>query len=184
LKYFVTSDLHLNHYNIIRYCGRPFKSLTHMNEELIRRWNERVKNEDVVYVIGDFCFKNTPAMIYRGEGGIEPAKYWEDMLNGKITHIIGNHDRNNSVKSRIKSLQIYYSKMLINLVHNPAEANYNYQLNLVGHIHQNWKFQRKMIDRNKLRILINVGVDVHNYRPVTLQEIMKLYQQIKKGLVK
>ena len=34
--------------------------------------------------------------------------------------------------------------------------------NLVGHIHQAWKHQLNML---------NVGVDVHNYRPVSFEKI-------------
>ena len=58
-KYWFTADLHLGHFNIIKYTGRPFKSLKEMNETLIRNWNARVKPEDTVFNVGDFCFKNT-----------------------------------------------------------------------------------------------------------------------------
>ena len=51
---FFTSDLHLGHANIIRYCDRPFANVGEMDAELIRRWNETVGEEDVVYFLGDF----------------------------------------------------------------------------------------------------------------------------------
>jgi len=35
------------------------QSLLNMNEGLIKRWNDRVKPEDTVFHIGDFCFKNS-----------------------------------------------------------------------------------------------------------------------------
>lgn len=37
-----TSDTHFYHENILRYCSRPFKDISEMNETLIRRWNETV----------------------------------------------------------------------------------------------------------------------------------------------
>ena len=55
-----TSDLHLGHGNIIKYCNRPFKDIEHMNRALIDNWNSRVKLNDVVFHVGDFCFKNSP----------------------------------------------------------------------------------------------------------------------------
>lgn len=76
-----TSDTHFWHENIIRFCNRPFSSIQEMNEELIRRWNETVPEEGVVFHLGDFAF-----------GG---AKEWNEVmfrLNGKIYLILGNHD--------------------------------------------------------------------------------------------
>ena len=75
MNYFFTSDLHLGHKNIIKYCNRPFSSLEEMNRIIIRRWNERVKVEDIVFVIGDFCFRNSS--INRGEGIRVRAGEWE-----------------------------------------------------------------------------------------------------------
>jgi len=78
-KQFLTSDLHLGHDNIRKYCSRPFKTLEEMNETIIRRWNERVKKEDFVYHVGDFCFRNSNDS--RGEGIRNKAQEWNDRLN-------------------------------------------------------------------------------------------------------
>lgn len=32
-----TSDTHFSHWNIIRFCSRPFGSIEEMNDELVRR---------------------------------------------------------------------------------------------------------------------------------------------------
>lgn len=52
-RIFVTSDLHLGHYNIIRYCKRPFNNLDDMNTKLVRNWNSVVSPKDTVYFLGD-----------------------------------------------------------------------------------------------------------------------------------
>ena len=44
---FFTSDLHLGHENIIRFCDRPFANANAMNEALVERWNAVVKDNDV-----------------------------------------------------------------------------------------------------------------------------------------
>lgn len=41
-RVFFTSDTHFNHTNIIRFCNRPFKDVTHMNETIIANWNSVV----------------------------------------------------------------------------------------------------------------------------------------------
>ena len=52
---FFTSDTHFNHTNIIRFCNRPFKDVSHMNEMIISNWNRVVGSEDIVFHLGDFC---------------------------------------------------------------------------------------------------------------------------------
>ena len=53
-----TSDLHLGHANIILTCGRNlegcgenFATVEEMNDFLIRKWNEKVKEDDIVYIL-------------------------------------------------------------------------------------------------------------------------------------
>ena len=82
---FFTSDNHFGHGNIIKYCERPFSSVTEMDAEMIRRWNHAVKENDIVYHLGDFTLLNAK----------KAAEYFLQ-LNGKI-RILGNtwhHDKN------------------------------------------------------------------------------------------
>ena len=54
-----TSDTHFRHANIIKFSGRPFANVEEMNEELIRRWNEAVPDNGIVFHLGDFCCGNS-----------------------------------------------------------------------------------------------------------------------------
>lgn len=180
MKYWFTADLHLGHFNIIKYTGRPFKSLEEMNETLIRNWNARVKPGDTVFNVGDFCFKNTRGG-KKGEGVPIPAKEYEKQLNGKIIHIKGNHDRNNSNKTIIERLGIYYGGKRINLVHNPEHCDINYEINFIGHVHEKWEFKR-IRKGYSFTDCINVGVDVNKFMPITFEELMKKYYRFKKTL--
>ena len=168
-----TADCHFGHNNIITYCNRPFDGVDEMNSVLIRNWNERVKPEDTVFHVGDFCFKNTPGG-KDGEGQAITAVAWEKQLNGKIIFIQGNHDKNNSCKTPIQNLVIAMGGKRIQLVHNPKHiVTSNYDLYFTGHIHGEWKTKEVKVQFGIAKC-INVGVDVWKYKPVSLNEILRL----------
>ena len=76
-----TADTHFGHENIIRYCHRPFANAGEMNAELIRRWNEAVPEDGIIFHLGDFCHGN--------------AQVWNSILeglHGRKYLILGNHD--------------------------------------------------------------------------------------------
>lgn len=178
MRYWFTSDTHFGHWNIVRYCNRPFKSLDEMDETMIKRWNERVKKEDIVFFIGDFCFKGSGK---RGEGIKTPSSYWEGRLNGKIIHLQGNHDKNNSTKAIIERLTIRFGGRRIHLVHHPQFADGTYKINFTGHVHEKWQVKRVETKKGST-VCINVGVDVWQFMPVTYEEIMgRYYRWIKKN---
>ena len=85
-KFFVTSDQHFNHENIIKYCNRPFSSVEEMNEEMIKRWNAVVSKDDTVFVLGDFFM-----------GRLTEIKDILPRLNGHIMLVEGNHDKDNRI---------------------------------------------------------------------------------------
>ena len=147
-----------------------------MNRTLIRKWNARVGEDDLVFHNGDFCFRNSKGG-KKGEGVETKAIDWERKLNGKIIHILGNHDRNNSVRSVINKVVIKYGPHYVNIVHNPEDYDINYKINFVGHVHQKWKFKRifNPIDDRYID-LINIGVDVWDFCPVTFEEIYRDYK--------
>ncbi len=178
MKRFFTADYHLGHFNIIKYCGRPFKTLEEMNETIIRNHNERVKEGDEIYYIGDFCFKNSLGG-KPGEGTPNKASEYLKRLNGRFIFIKGNHDRNNSLKIITESASINYGGKRVYLVHNPDFVSTDYDINFVGHIHQHWKFKR--IRRGeRITDCINVGVDVNDFKPKTFEELISGYYKWKK----
>jgi calcineurin-like phosphoesterase family protein len=143
-----------------------------MNETIVRNWNERVKDDDTVIMIGDFCFHNS---LGGKEGQLENAHYWDSRLKGNKVYIKGNHDKNNSLNTHVKNVVMEYKDFTFFCTHRPTDADLHFDINLVGHIHNQWLY--KKID-NKL--LINVGVDVWDFRPVSLRELQKLISTIRR----
>lgn len=76
------SDLHLFHKSVLRYDNRPYKDVNEMHEDIITKWNNIIKKDDIVYNLGDVSFTS-----------FKPTKSILDRLNGKMFLIMGNHDR-------------------------------------------------------------------------------------------
>lgn len=158
-----TADCHFGHEGIIRSCERPFCSVEQMNETLLKNWNAKVQKTDVVYVLGDFVWgkKYLPIL---------------DQLHGKFSLIIGNHDESllAKYKKHPKIIEVEYFKILrlnkkkYTLCHYPMftwpNRISNRSFHLFGHVHQAYK------TANHHRSL-NVGVDLWNFAPVSLEEI-------------
>ncbi|WP_423792713.1 metallophosphoesterase [Methanocaldococcus indicus] len=165
-KIFLISDTHFNHVNIIKYCNRPFKDVEEMNRILIENWNNTVKDNDIVYFLGDFNLSRNKNKV---------AREIMSNLNGEIIFIRGNHD-----KFGEKFKIIEYKGYKFMLIHNPDSS---YTLNfdgwiIHGHHHANDLDNYPFINPKTKRI--NVSVEVINYKPVNIDLIIKL---IEKGEV-
>ena len=161
MNYWWTSDYHFSHFNIIRYCNRPFKTVEEMNETIINKHNERVKPDDTVFFLGDFIFKGG------NEGGVHRFRIFEKRLNGKFIFIRGNHDNNNSLKTIIEKMYLYYGKNKICMTHRPEDADPNVPLNFCGHVHDKYKIKRL----NESSLIINFSVDVWNFYPTSFNQV-------------
>jgi len=169
---FYTSDNHFFHRKIIQYQDRPFSTVEEMNDEMIVKWNKKVKPEDNVYILGDFALTS----------GINANELLQK-LNGRKHLIKGNHDYgflndkdfDHSLFVWIKSYEmIEDAGRSIVLFHYPI-ASWNKQhyssLHFYGHIHNNAKTPHPlMLD---LKNAFNVGVDVNDFEPKTLNEILE-----------
>lgn len=166
-----TSDTHFNHENILKlFVYRKFANVEAMNRELIRRWNDRVKDGDTVYHLGDFKLKT------------DGPNYHElkQVLNGNLIHICGNHDKNNGCNSPLKSAVIELYGRRIVLAHRPEDAEELMQallidLAFVGHVHEKWRFKGSDYGQ-----LVNVGVDQWSYYPIDAKQIFKALKKEKR----
>lgn len=167
----VTSDLHFNHINILAYepVSRPFKSVEEMNEILIYNWNQRVKPEDTVYVLGDMAM-----------GTIEASRDCIKRLNGKIILIRGNHDTPARIamykELGIEVHDIYYRQYkgrFFIMCHFPIQSDEFVKMVrqdnsevvlLYGHVHHN--APKGYVDGT-----YHVGVDTNDLRPISLGAI-------------
>lgn len=161
MNIWLTADTHFGHANIIKYCKRPFKDLNGMNAGLIKKWNEKVNPGDTVVVLGDFAWEKRYDEIKQ--------KYLEK-LNGNILFVKGNHDRIRYT-SRHENLIIKNGETEIFCTHNPVDVDTSYNINFVGHVHDLWK-TKEVVCNGRTTKLVNVGVDVNNFQPISLVEAL------------
>ena len=163
------SDTHFDHANIIKYCARPFISVKEMNRILLKKWNTVVRKNDLVYFLGDMSF---------GRHSRKPS-YWLRRLNGKVIYIKGNHEK---IKLGKSSEFLEYKGHRFLLVHDP-ESNYVNSFDgwiIHGHKHNNDLINYPLI--NKERRSINVSVEVINYEPISIEQILDLISQNTKKI--
>jgi len=159
------SDTHFDHENIIKYCARPFADVKEMNTVLLKNWNNTVKDIDTVYFLGDMSF---------GRGSRDPL-YWLQRLKGQVRYVRGNHERI-PIGKEYEIIEYKGYKFL--LVHDPERVKSFDGWIIHGHVHNNKL--RKYPFINAKRRTINVCVEVINYKPISLDEIIKLIQQYER----
>jgi|SRR5271157_4309413 len=160
MRNFIWSDLHIFHANIIKYCNRPFATVEEMDKKIIENWKATVKNDDVLWNLGDVaCHMNK-----------EQLTTLIHSLPGYKILILGNHDHHNINRWRdigfdeVYPYPIIYKSWFI-LSHDIVFLNEKLPyVNIHGHTHN-----RSMQEKS----YVNVSVEVINYCPVDLDEIIK-----------
>lgn len=169
---YLTSDLHFNHNRGFIYEPRGFHSVEEMNEAIILRWNNIVKPEDDVYLLGDVMLGDYSA-------GVECVR----QLKGRIHIVLGNHDSDNRIElyrsfpnvvEIAQAIKFKYNGYHFFLTHYPCfcgslhhESLKKTTCNLFGHTHSKSRFYQD------IPFMYNVAVDAHNCAPVNLDKIIE-----------
>lgn len=164
-KTFITSDLHLDHTNIIKYCKRPFLNTEDMNKTLVDNWNNIISNKDTVYFLGDLAYGR----------GSRNTDYWLKQLNGKIIFIKGNHDKSNKIKLH-ETYILEYGRYKFFLSHKPEQVPKDWDgWAICGHHHNNKLEEYPFIDKKNKRI--NISTELTKFRPVDMDELIKKIEE-------
>lgn len=161
MNWYLTSDLHLGHVGkkYIIWKDRGFSSVDEMNEHIVTGWNNRVTDQDTVIVVGDFAL-----------GPKENVALFASRLNGNKIIILGNHDRkaliytSEGFNAAYKELYITIDEVPVYIRHEPDydfKSSNNALYHICGHVHSLW---------HRKGHIINVGVDLNQYQPITVQE--------------
>ena len=178
------SDPHIGHYNIIKYCNRPFSNIDEMNEVLISNYNKIIGINDIVLWVGDCFFKDNPES-YRN--------ILKNMVGSKIL-IMGNHDKSDTYMASLgfdlvlREAVMDISGVSCRINHYPSvefedikdkHKGKRPKLNkgeilLHGHNHSKDKVTGKWS--------INIGVDAWDFCPALYSDVSNLVLDLAKNL--
>jgi calcineurin-like phosphoesterase family protein len=157
-----TSDTHFGHGGALGLYRWPFASVAAMNEAMIERWNDTVGAGDEVWHLGDFAIR-------------QPAAVTAELLvglNGNKHLVAGNNDPVATTRLNGWSSVQPYNEIEVDGV-SLVRCHYPFRswrgmakgwLNLHGHSHGRTKPEPSQFD---------VGVDVWDFRPVSLGQILE-----------
>ena len=180
-----TADLHLGHGNIIKYCLRPFltpeeermaradprgsgpvspETVRRHDEALLEAINAHVGQDDVLWILGDFCW-----------GPHEVARrYRERIVCRNLNLVWGNHDHR-SIRplfaEAVEQTRITVEGQDIWLNHYPMrawEGSFHGSWSLYGHVHGRLMNEDQA---NPAMLVKDVGVDACGFRPWSFAEV-------------
>lgn len=174
--FYYIADTHFGHENILHMCRRPFGTIEEMNEALIAAWNERATGNDTVFILGDLFFRcaDPEAILKR--------------LKGKKRLIVGNHDSSWMDRVDLNKYFVSVDNLLefadgvhgMTLCHYPL-LTWKHKLRtymIHGHIHNDTTSDYFPLIAARERVL-NAGVDINGFRPVTFEELVENNRRFK-----
>lgn len=209
MKIWFTADTHFGHKKIAFYAKRRFcmtaeelstldsiwnsksfnnnwspswSSVSKMDDHLIKKINEYVKKDDILWHLGDFCCarkKDTESV----------AKKYKEKINCKnIFLVLGNHDHD-EIKNVFNDNYIQYefkfnsvSIILSHYAHVFWNKSHSKSWMLYGHAHST---AEEWLDEHMPgRLSMDVGVDniykiLGEYRPISFEEIFDIFKNRK-----
>lgn len=168
---FFTSDTHFGHGGALGLYRRPFASVAAMNEAMVERWNETVGVDDEIWHLGDFAIRQPESLV---------AELLA-RLRGRKHLVAGNNDPPATTALDGWASVQPYAEITVDgaflvLCHYPFRSWRGMDkgwVNLHGHSHGRLKPQPRQFD---------VGVDVWDFRPVVLAEILENRHRAKPRL--
>lgn len=178
---YLTADPHFGHEGVCRFTRndgvtklRPWDNAAEMNEAMIKNWNETVRPNDKVYVLGDV------AMNKNALNATMPR------LNGDKVLIKGNHDilKKNEYEKYFRDIRAYHVMNGCILSHIPihTESLARFGCNIHGHLHANEVRKPRGVDAKTGTVLYSneidpnylcVSVEHTDFTPILFEDAMK-----------
>lgn len=183
---FLTADPHFGHEGICKFTYkdqftgeekkvRPFDNAAQMNDFMVTAWNETVRPNDKVYLLGDVAMR---------------TKHLDDvmpLLHGDLVLIKGNHDifKPNVYRKYFRDVRAYHVMNGCLLSHIPIHKSSigRFGCNIHGHTHQNQVVDVTYeIDPGDLKTrhrvvkvdpdYICVSVEQTDFKPILFEKVM------------
>lgn len=167
MRIYFTADWHNLHYNILRYCGRPFKNEYEQQQCLLNNHNSIVKPGDTVYYLGDIAMTEAGAIAALNK------------MNGRKIFILGNHD------FRFRKIIKQYCDEVYNLhdirIGQQKITLCHYAMRVWNCSHHGaWQlYAHSHGELPPIGLQYDVGVDNNNFKPVSFEEINEIMKKME-----
>lgn len=181
---YYVSDYHFYHQLALKRSRHIFNSVEEMNEDMIKRHNAKVSDEDEVYILGDIivCEEENLEVYLKNTVG---------RLKGNLHLIVGNHDYKfldkevfrRYFKSIDEAKLIKDNNKYVQLCHYPILLWYRKNkgaYHVFGHMHNENNSKEFRILQEETNAL-NACVEVNNFEPCTLNELKENNELFKKS---
>jgi calcineurin-like phosphoesterase family protein len=189
---YFTSDLHLGHKNIIKYCQRPYSEdevNTRMVEDILKMFDD-LPSGSTVYNLGDLWLNGF--IFHKGFDGLKEIVTRMKSNNKRLILILGNHDFYNErvlgflgyedlidffkdlgfdivskkgIELRVNGYDPIY------LCHCPEDSPIGMKV-FHGHTHEKTVTQYHFDEERDLSLYYNVCLD-YNKKIISLQEVLE-----------
>ena len=168
---FLVSDTHFGHKGVCHFTRndgvtklRPWDTPEEMDEEMVKRWNERVKPTDKVYHLGDVVINRKSLSIMH-------------RLNGDKVLIRGNHDifKDEDYREHFRELRAYHVMNGMILSHIPLHPDSlgRFGVNIHGHLHSN-RVMTEVWGQYKIDVRYHcVCVEQTDFAPILFEDVLK-----------
>ena len=164
MKYWITTDTHIDHIKTIDFCNRP----DDFNERIIRGLVS-LKSDDILIHLGDVSWSGPGERKYLGN---IPCKKWL---------VRGNHDRSYTYHLSIgwdwvgETMELERFGLRIKFSHKPVPIQEE-DIQFHGHFHNasNDRWEKELVEilTNKHKLLV---IEDMNYRPATLKSLIRWF---------
>ena len=183
---YLTSDFHIGHTNIIKFCNRPFHTIEQMEQDCLDYISKNVVSTDEIWHLGDFHWSKDALAV----------KSFLDKIPCQVRFIRGNHDHGldnlKDHKNNQERIEIYdeyilkYKQCYVTLNHYCKytwyKRRYN-QFHCYGHSHcpsgSHFGFGKSMEvgydSQGKWLISIEEVIDVLSKRDINAEPTFDLF---------
>ena len=177
---FLVSDTHFGHMGVCKFTRsdgvtklRPYTTPEEMDEDMVAKWNDRVRPTDKVYHLGDVVINRRALKTLA-------------RLNGDKVLIRGNHDifRDDEYREYFRELRAYHVMNGMILSHIPVHSDSlgRFGVNIHGHTHANRVRKARGVDVKTGEVLYSneidpryhcVCVEATDFAPILFEDVIK-----------
>jgi len=163
MKYYVISDTHFNHDEIIGYCNRP------ENHELqLYQGMQSISEDGILIHLGDICIGNDEEV---------HENFIKTILRRKIL-VMGNHDSKSASwylehgwDFVCDSFKLKYCGKVICFSHKPQPWDGDWEINIHGHLHNLGHRENEYKDLKQWHRLYSP--ELMGYKPIELSKFIQ-----------